>query len=338
MLFRTMKFISHGIIVLLFLFQGPKILCAADGPVEEIGNVKNTLLYSGIKASDYLPYSTLNFSFNYTTNLSSFGQVNQLVKQPALTSMVSFFSKHQYDMTISGFFIDNSDEQLEKITTEIDVTAGYNFQPFKNFQLYPSYSRFFYSENSNSIKSSYTDNIQLDISYEPAWYLAGVSANYLIGENNSFFLYIQNGINLSFHDVIFENTFLFIQPEVDLNLGNQTYYSNYFWENVKSREDFRHFLHNNKWFIREFLNMRRKYPNLGDKEIVVLLSSEFLQEEEKFNLNSVSILIPLFYMVNSFSFSISFMGFIPTFQPEYMESGFQYLLDFGITYSLDFKK
>ncbi len=108
--------------------------------------------------------STIMISFDYSSNTNTFGNFNQFIRQPSYSPSINFFSKINLDIGLTRYSVANSDDSLTSSTYELDMNIGYNIYLFKDkVLLYPGYSRFFYSKNSGSLKSMFSDNIQLRV-------------------------------------------------------------------------------------------------------------------------------------------------------------------------------
>ena len=110
--------------------------------------------------------SFLMSAFDFSSNTNTLGTFNQFVKQPSYAISFTYFSKYNFDTGLSGLITANSDDSLQLSTTELDLFAGYSFYLFdRKLTIYPSYTHFIFSSNTGSLKSLFSDNVQLGISH-----------------------------------------------------------------------------------------------------------------------------------------------------------------------------
>ncbi len=231
-------------------------------------------------------------------------------------------------------FIENSDATSSETTSELDLMAGYNFQPLKNLSIYPGYTHIFYSKNSYSLKSVISDIAQLDLSYQLKWYNASLSSSYLIGKKNTFYLSVQNSFSIDFEKVPGKNALLSLQPGIDLNISDKNYYNDILLSDVYLNSSVTNYI------VQHWLN---RFPNLTEEQIKDrLYNLELRQNPDAFNvqyaLTSVSLILPVYYMIGDFSFNLTFYTSIPVYQSDFLSSDVQFYLNAGISYSIDFQK
>lgn len=279
-------------------------------------------------------FSSLIFSFDYSTNTNTYGNFSNDIRQPYYSPAVSYFSKYGFDLSILPSFIENSDATSTETTSELDLMAGYNFQPLKSLSIYPGYTHIFYSKNSYSLKSVISDIAQLDLNFQQKWYNATLSTSYLIGKKNTFYLSLQNSFSIDFEKVPGKNALLSLQPGVDINISDKNYYNDILLTDYLNSPII-------NYIVQRWLN---RYPNLTEEQIKDrLYNLELRQNPDVFNtqyaLTSVSLILPVYYMIGSFSFNITIYTSIPVYQSnEFFSSEVQFYLNAGISYSIDFQK
>ncbi|MCK4663371.1 MAG: hypothetical protein KAT68_10935 [Bacteroidales bacterium] len=283
-------------------------------------------------------YSSFDISFDYFTNTSTFGQFNQLVKQPSYSPGISYFSEKGFNISFISTFIENSDTSLQNMSVEYNLMIGYSYYLGKKITISPNYTRFFYSNNSNSLKSAFTDDFSLDISLNIKSFTSSVTGDYVLGNKNEFFLSLQNYYSIDIENVIIIKTILSIQPEVDINFGNQTYYNNYYWDSYNTNEEFRKYVLNQQGIKRKIYLLHKQYPNLTLDEIMHIISLSYITSEDEYNLSSIGIILPLYYMIGSFSFNVGISLFSLINKPEYIEDDYQVFFNAGISYSFFLNK
>jgi hypothetical protein len=127
-----------------------------------------------------------------------------------------------------------------------------------------------------------------------------------------------------------------IQPEMNMNFGNQTYYTNYVWDNLQTDEEFRtDFL--NQTSIRRAINIiERNNPDATEDEILAILTQQYIEEDSDFNLSSIGIGLPITYIIGDFMINTSFSTYFLLNKPDYIEENLQTYFSFGISYSFMF--
>lgn len=278
-------------------------------------------------------FSSLDFSFDYFSNTNTFGQFNQITKQPYYSPAVSYFDKSGFSLSVMSNFIENSDTSLESMTTEIDLNAGYDWSIGKYFSIYPSYTRYFYIGESNSLKSSFNDNFSLDLSIDILNIYAGANTSFLMGEENELFISAYLSYAFMFEEVFSNNSFLILQPEVNFNFGNQTYYSNYFWDNWKNDPEFRQKILENERFNNLINFLRNRHPELNEQQLFALLVARRTEEADEFNLSTIGLTLPMSIMIGNIAINSSFSTYFLTNKPDYIDEEFQTYFSIGFSYS-----
>ena len=288
--------------------------------------------------ADTTRFSSLLLSFNYSSNTNTFGNFSQFVKQPFYSPSVTFISKYGFDISLMGYWIENSDDSLTGITNEYDFSLGYNFQISKKLNIYPGYSHYFHDDNSNTLKSVFDDNFSLYIYYQSKRFFNGLSANYLLGDDNAFYLSFQNSIILSKENIFFKNSNLDFQPTVDINFSTQSYYETYFWEILKSSSSYRDFFNDYPEIRRKYIILRDAYPDLTGTQILNVISLDYTEKKEEFTLSNIGVYFPVSYMVGNFIFDANMFIYFPVNQPDYLDDKVQVFFDLGITYMINFSR
>ncbi len=282
-----------------------------------------------------------NTSFNYSSNTTTYGRLNSLVKQPSYSPEISFYSKYGFDVSAVFYVLGNSDSTFEESTTEFDINIGYEWEPFKNFLIYPSYSHFFYSKNSYSFKSGFTDNFQLDIDYSIKFFNTGISGNYLFGETNTGIISFRNSILLEKENFLFKNLYVAIQPGVNLTWGNQLYYTDklekYLSNNPEVAEDLLNRLKSNRpKFYNWIMLYKQNHPELSIQDLVLLFLPTIYDEDKKFNLNALSFSLPVFFMIGShLSYMVNLIYYKPINTPDYLDNEWKLFWSTGISYTFN---
>ena len=304
----------------------------------ELPDTIKKLRIKEIAAEDYnIDFSSLLLSFNYSSNTNTFGNFSQFVRQPFYSPSVTFISEYGFDISAIGYWIENSDDSLTGVSNEYDLSVGYNFQITKKLYIYPGYSRYFHDDKSNTLKSAFDDNFNLYIYYQSRRFINGLSANYLLGKDNTFYLSFQSSIILSKENILFRNSSLDFQPTFDINFITRSYYESNFWEILKSSSGYRDFLYDYPDIRRKFINLRNTFPNLTNLEILNIISLDYIEKKEEFTLNTIGVYFPVSHMAGNFIIDFSLLAYFPFNQPEYFNDEIQVFFDLGITYMINFK-
>lgn len=281
-------------------------------------------------------FSSLDFSFDYFSNTSTFGQFNQIATQPSYSPSISYFYKSGIYASVVGNIVENSDTSFSGTTTDFDLNIGYTKELGKYFTIFPTYTRYFHTEGSNSLISTFSDNFSLDISANIKNIYGGLNANYLIGDNNEWFFTGYLSYSFDYENLGLQNSYLFIQPEVNFNSGNQTYYSNYLWSNIQNNPDYLQEFLDSDQVIRRLNYYERHYPDATIEDILKMMIANNLTQEDDFNLSSIGVNIPASYMIGNFIISASYSLYFLTNKPDYIEENIETYLSFGIIYSISF--
>jgi hypothetical protein len=304
--------------------------------------------------------STIVVGSDYATNTNTFGHFNNFATQPLFSPSATYFGKN--GLFFSGLmnFIGNSDSTNTKTSYETDLQLGYRLDISKHFSLTPSITHFFYSKNSNSFKSEFTDYLQMDMNAEFKWWYATVSTGYILGKSNQFILMPQTGVNIQFDHFLGKNHSLALQPSVSFDFSNQSYFNLYYRKGYvflkpylakKPDATIEQFLTDyssglvdfNKltklYFNRFFTNHPRmiaRMKKLPQNDQLKLLIDP--GNETKFTLTSVGLTLPVNYYIGNLILSFTFSAYKPINQPVYLDSEWVTYSSFGLSYSFGLTK
>jgi hypothetical protein len=273
----------------------------------------------------------LLLSADYASNTNTFG-ITTPVKQPMYISSLSYFSKYNFDLSLSGIIAGNSDSTYSYPTFEQTISAGYSLKFSEKWGIYPSYSHTFHSKNAYKLTSIFSDIIQNDLNYFGKFYNFSLTTNLILGERNMFFLSLENAINHTFEDLIIKNSSLTFQLGFFLNFSDNNYYNEYFF-NEFERE---YFL---SWAIetfsfRELIMIRETYYKSGlseSKKYILENYPEFFEPDYK--LTSIDFYLPVYYSINNFLFSITGILNIPTTDNIFFKIDNSILISLGFSYA-----
>jgi len=294
-------------------------------PVKNVNNFKNP---------EDVSTSMIFTSFDYSSNTNTLGNFNQFVRQPSYSPSVSYFSRYGFDLGVTGVLTDNSDDSLEASTMELDLTAGYSLYLFDSrLIIYPSYSHFFYSSNTGSLKSLFSDNMQLGITYMNKILTLGNTSNYMLGSEKTFMTTFFTSLNAEKEDFLLRNSLIVFQPELDINFGDYEYLNNYYLDYFREHPlQMLDFLTLKDYY--ELRLLRRGNPDITTDEIIDFLIEK--KSEDQFKATSFGIIFPLYYMIGNFSLNLSTMIYFPLGMPDYLDSSTQVYFIAGVSYTFGF--
>lgn len=281
-------------------------------------------------------YHACIFSFDYASNSNVLGIVSTETRQPSFSPSIAYLSPWGADLSLQGSIIGNSDDSLENYTSELDLVLGYTIKPFKNLTLYPSYTHYFYSSNSGALNSMFTDDIRIDADYSYKFFSLGISAGYFLGKQSTFYLTTYNYYSISPERFLSRKGSLILQPGIDANFGSYEYLNLYYVDKLKeNRWIYTYLLYNFPAIRRYVLHEMYKNPEQTREEVL----DKYLEEkaEDNFKLTSISLNMPIYYMIGNFGINLGIYAFIPIKQPDYLTEEVQFFFNFGLSYDLTFK-
>lgn len=324
--------------------------------------VSDTLKIHTIDLTDKT--SSLVFGSDYASNTNTFGHFNNFVTQPLFSPYASYYGKK--GLIVSGLvnFVGNSDSTNTKTTSELDLQLGYRWDITDHFSIVPSVTHFFYSSNSTSIKSGFSDYLQLDLNAELKWWYATVSTGYIFGNNNQLIIIPQTGVNIQFEHFLGKKNSLTFQPSVSSDFSNQDYFNLYYSKKylflkpyinrnpTGTISDFltdyaNDFKESNKlpaevlkaYFNKFFTNHPRylaKMKKLPQNAVLDNLTK--ISNESKFTLTSIGFTLPVYYYIGNLAFNFTISTYKPINQPDYLDSNWVTYSSFGVSYTFGIKK
>ena len=318
-----------------FQVKFPRIIVLT---VTAVSSLSYGLAQSSVKINRELPnYSSLLISADYNSQTNTFGIVNTDVKQPSFNGYASYYSKHNFDLTVQGGMTMNSDTSYSQTTSELDLMAGYTWMTTEKLTVYPNYTHLWNDRSGNALQRVFSDIVELDAYYTTKYYQPSLTLSYLTGEKNMFYFSVQNSFNFDLEDVPGKNTLLSLGLSLDLNFSDKNFYNSLIYD---------------QWDARDFVYWTRNYTNYNGYPAVEIL--QYGLEETKnrvqdwvnsngpyvfnaeYTLSSVDVMLPIFYSVNNFMFSATAFLVIPTTQSDFYDQSTQLILNFGVAYSLNF--
>ena len=282
-----------------------------------------------------MKFSALIFSFDYASNTGLLGSFNAETKQPSYSPAIVFFSKWGIDVSAMGFIVDNSDDSLDGFTSELDLSAGYSFELLKDLTIAPAYSHYFYSDGSNSLKSIFSDNFNLDVNYQYRFAGLGASAGFYTGKQHTFYMLVRNNYLINFENVLLRNLYISIQPGIDAGFGDYEYLNLYYLDQLRENPDYLANLTKYRGVRRYIYFEKRKHPELTAQQIM----DNFLESkvQDNFKLTSVSFSLPVTLIIGNVGLNLGMFTYFPFGQPEFMSDDVQFFFNAGISYILPVK-
>jgi len=262
---------------------------------------------------DTITFNSIVLSTEYSSDNIVFGNLNTTVSQPCFSSVFSYTSRGGMEATAGYSLIDNSDTSLNKPTHQFDFTLGYRFSFPLDLYLSGSYTRFFYSKNTTTFRSTYDHQMELDAGYSGKFVDASASAFYLIGNTGEFFLSFQNSYNFSIDNFPFRNVSTGFLPGVFTILSSQQFYNEYLLNQ---------FLQHPYYYL-----YRWRLKDYTKEEIKAMLLAE-----KKFTFTSFMASIPVCFSWRNLMLTggISFLK--PLNQPSFINDNWVVMYNFNLSF------
>jgi hypothetical protein len=287
-----------------------------------------------VNEKDSLEYNSLMMSIDYFTNTNIPTNINPEIRQPSLSPAVAYISKHGFDALVAGNFTNNSNDSSKKSSSEFDFMLGYNIYILKNLDIYPSYSRFVYSNNTNVFNTIFRNDFRIDAIYTAEKFGLNLSAGFLSGRQRTFYSGLSGNGLFTFEKFLIQGTWA-VQPGIDLNFGSYEYLNLAYLDEIRQDPGFYDYLLDNSPVLRRYiLKEVLRNPATTAKQIIDRLLEE--RAEDGFKATSVSVGFPVYYMFKNFGFNLSFYVFLPLNQPDYMSGKALFYFNAGISYNFDF--
>ena len=146
-----------------------------------------------------------------------------------------------------------------------------------------------YSKNNTTLVSVYNQYIQVNLSFNKKWISCSLTGGHTFGNYEEPILQFSLGAPLIFNNTFFRNHSLMIQPTVDVSMGNQDYYNNFAYNNLRfllgyiylyPNADLSDFYDFTVGVLDLYNNYQRFYPNSTYIEFLQFLESKNLTRDE----------------------------------------------------------
>lgn len=262
-------------------------------------------------------FNSIMIESGYTSNTSSFGTFSGNLRQPGISLSTLFASKHNFDLSVYGNAVANSDSSLSETTYETDLQAGYQILLPLKLKIYAAYQHSFYSKNSNLARSRFSDQGSLQLSYEGKIFNPQVTGIYLTGKQNEFMLDAGTAFNFEIDHFPFRSSSILIFPGADLMMGKLQFYNEYLLQQYQSHPLL-------------FLRYYRYRKQLSSQEIMNLL-----KEEKKFTATSLSFSLPVSFSMGNWLVTGSAYAVKPLNQPIFMNTNWMFYFSGNLSYTIN---
>jgi hypothetical protein len=109
------------------------------------------------------------------------------------------------------------------LVDEIDLLAGWNFNVSKRLDASLFYTRYFFTETTDLLKSSVQNTTSASLGLDWGLLYSKISSNYIFGGANDVFLVFDNSRYIEFPRVFNDKDYLSIEPKVSIIAGTQTF-------------------------------------------------------------------------------------------------------------------
>ncbi len=289
---------------------------------------------------------------DYSTNTKSFGRFDNYAKQPSVSPYATYYNKHGFALGGVGYFIGNSDASATETTSELDLQASYTWKLGQIFSVLPSYTHFFYSSNSSTLKKSYSDYGQLSLNANVKWWNAGLSGKYLWGEYDELMLTGQTGVTVTIDNFLHKGNSLILQPYVEINFSDINYYryisGNYkflrayatLYPDATFNDLLTDLKTSNRPIIKKLAEkiattpyLQRRLNKLSANGDLVI--SDLFSNKKQLKISNLGLTLPLYYYFNNFSLNVSFSAYKPYNQPKVFGNDWTTYIGAGISYTID---
>ncbi len=316
-----------------------------------LGIICGTSVLSQDKEDDIdLKFSSFAAGIDYTSNNSLNGTTSIYSKQPISSVFVSYYHKSGFNLSLYLSNIANSDESNTTSTQEYGMSLGYDLDITSWLIGSVNYTHYEFSENSNALKSNYSDLFNVSTYSDIKWWNASLDFGYYSGNANDIYASFQTGVDIDIDNVLIKDNTLSIQPSFilfanSIDYYNDEAYSNYYFlyeysqnnpdetvgellESIENPQDMQDRL------ISRIISRRPYYYRKISKLDTDLVISDLFKEQSSFNISSLGFSLPVYYQWGSFMLNVGFSLYKPLNQPTYVNEDWTSFTNVGLTYFL----
>jgi hypothetical protein len=317
-------------------------------------NSGNISTFSQLDSTSNEGSSSISVGTGYSTNTNVFGSIDEFVSQPSYSSNAIFNEKHGFSLSLSPYFVGNSDSTNSHFTSECDFGAGYSWSGLKILSISTSYTHFFYSKNSMSLKSGFSDYASASTGVSVKWWNASISGGYGWGNTTDFSLNAGTGVTFKIKDLGEKDNDLTFSPSIggtfnenqltNLNTQKKTFGLADFVKlhpNLKASDfltstapDIVAWRNAHPQIVKNIENKIKKSESKTGKRKTssnLMLTDLLASTKTKFGFTSVNLLVPVSYNYNNFTFTTT----LAIYKSNVSSEPIQYSLNFGVSYPFD---
>ena len=239
----------------------------------------------------------------YKSNTNYKGHLNDSIYQPSYSTYFKYYSRKDFRASATFRQTENSDSTETATTSELDLTVGFKHAFSKKLKGGINYSHYFFSNNTSSFQSSFSEDIAANINYDFGWLYTYLSTDYSFGSSRDFFVSFDNSHSFDWDDVIKKDDSFSFEPEIDLDFGTQSYYSRY-------------------------LTVRKVKRKKGVAKVPVAAYTV----SERFTMTGITLILPISYYIGNWSFDMAADLVRPLNQPQPKKAPSYGYVTAGISY------
>ncbi|NBC83618.1 MAG: hypothetical protein GVY19_09570 [Bacteroidetes bacterium] len=299
-------------------------------------------------------FGFLSAGTNYSNKANLFGTFNPSVRQSSVITYVSFYTKNQTDLMLTGIYTTNADTSLTLSTTIFGFSAGKEFTLNENFSVNFLFDKYFYQETQNSLNPNYTDVLSASLSYNPKILWADIQLDVLNADRTDFSLSASLSPELTIEKLFHHALSASVMPYASLNMATrkyiQTAYDQLLEKPVSSLQYFTDAeniwatitnnvsqklsdLENNRSGNIDPVLRNTLRRNLINTESEAYLNQLLNQEEaDGFGLNSIILSVPVTLYIANFGVGFSYSWYFPMYDSELFSANKTQYFSADITY------
>lgn len=219
MKFKKLKTLNYRFVQILLLVLLAHIMPSTHAS-EILSSLRNEPLRDSLKAPQATETKTraLFAGLTYGNNSSFLGRYQ--------TQVLPYYSVDLSYKTKGGLWFSCVTYGISGTTTlvdEIDLLAGWNFNLSKRVDASLFYTRYFFTETTDLLKSSVQNTTSASIGLDWGLLYSKISSNYIFGGANDFFLVFDNSKYIEFPQVFNDKDYFSIEPKLSIIAGTQTF-------------------------------------------------------------------------------------------------------------------
>ncbi|MFD0941353.1 hypothetical protein [Pedobacter boryungensis] len=177
---------------------------------------------------DTLNKTTLTLAALYNSNVSYYGQATTeklpyvLVNTTLRLPLGIYFSAGSYKLLNYG-----------PIVSETDLGIGYDYDFSTKLTAGIGYTHSFFPTNSQLLRASNENNLNLSVNYEWPWFKSSLSTDYAFGKEQDVFVSLTNSKEISLWSLFKDKGQISIEPAFELSTGTRHFIETYLVQKEK---------------------------------------------------------------------------------------------------------